>query len=198
MILVIVLAVGTIAFDVYQKKKENAIIDNLTQLIINKKYKEFDDIIDSPEIKKHFAKFNHLFLKLNKEILVNNTDKAESIMKQLEEAKLSSRQKEAFYSKAFYYFVAKEDKENATKYHDLYMASCKNNRGEIDRVHDVAINKGYKYLDKTISQLENADDTKKIQLYSLISTMYENKGENEKSEEYLAKLKELIDKISAK
>lgn len=198
MIIIIVIAAATIGYDIYLKKKENEVVNNLTRLIVNKQYKQFDEIIDSKDVKKYFAKFNHLFLKLNKEVLVNNTEKAEQIMEQLNATKLSNRQKEAFYSKAFYYFIAKEDDNQAKKYHDLYMSSCKNNKEDIDCVFNTMVEKGYKYLDTTLQKLQGANQTTQIQLYSLISTMYENKGDIQKAEEYTDKLKDLIDKISKK
>lgn len=195
-IIVIVLAMLTLLYDIYNKKKEKETIDRLTQLLVQQQYQQFDEIVDTIQVRKYFAQFNHLFLKLNKEILANNTEKAEQLMDQLLTIKLSNRQKEAFYSKAFYYFVAKKDYEMVKEYHQRYMNECKNNKEEIDRVYDTIIAKGYRYLDASLQQLANASKPVQIQLYSLIATMYENKNDKQRAEQYTAKLKQLIDEFA--
>ena len=104
-----------------------------------------------------------------------------------DEVRLNSEQKEAVYSQAFDYYLATGDKKKTRKYHKAIMEmnpkdpSLKNS---IDRMYDIYVKDGYRYLEDTLEELEQVNEDAVPLLEGMIASMYKNKGDQEKYQEY--------------
>ena len=194
-IVAIVVTVLSIIIKGIRTSKQNALAGKLAELLMNKKYKEFDELINSDETNKTLPAFNITFLKLNEAIIQNNDKKVASVLADEKIAKFANSDKNLVYQKAFFYYINKKDKDNTTKYYELLKEMNSKDLMSIDRMYDTYIKDGYEYLDITLSQLDKAEtDEEKIQLYLLISNMYANKKDDENVNKYLKMAEELVNK----
>jgi hypothetical protein len=165
---------------------QNKKVNELATLLMQGKYDEFDKLIDSNNYKNKLPILNYFYLKLNKAIILKNAASIEEILNDNNLDKLSNKEKDILYKRAFYYYLNEKDKNKTQKYYELIKQLNRNDFITIDRLYDTYINNGYKYLDDTLKQLSLAkDDNTKAQLELLLSNMYANKKDKDNVEKYL-------------
>jgi len=159
--------------------------NQLTTMLLNKEFEEFDRLINEKKTKFFVPVFNSLMLQLHKAIMLNDKAEIKSIMKKLNFIKMNEKQKTFFYSKAFSYYISNKDHSNVEKYYKL-ISSCEETPAKryIEMVYDTVVQHGYKYIDDAKILLKNANDEDKINIHLLIANMYENMGDMAQAKAY--------------
>jgi hypothetical protein len=111
--IVVIITVAFLGFDLYIKKQRKKLINKLIQLLISTDFKEFDELIDSNQVKRLIPFFNLKLLEFNSAILRKNKDEARKVFDNLQNKKMSKRQTIEFYGKALNYFIQERDEMRA-------------------------------------------------------------------------------------
>lgn len=111
--IVVIITVAFLGFDLYIKKRRKKLINKLIQLLISTDFKEFDELIDSNQVKRLIPFFNLKLLEFNSAILRKNKDEARKVFDNLQNKKMSKRQTIEFYGKALNYFIQERDEMRA-------------------------------------------------------------------------------------
>lgn len=185
-ILILILAfIITLIYQSIVNKKERDAANKATLLLYNKKFDEFDEFMNTKEARKSIRRFNYCFLRLNEAIYKNNDKEIALIYKEFDDIHMNNQQAITLYTNLFTYFIETKNESKAKEvYSKIKKIKNVSNIYSIDRLYNIHIDKGYKYLDDTIKELNNADDINKPILESLISIMYENKGDTENAKKY--------------
>lgn len=184
-IILIIIAVVTFGFNLYLNHNKNKILDELSRLIAQKKFKEYESRLDSPEVQRYFPSFNLKYMRLSAAVLQGHHDQIKKGYLSLLEEKMTEKQKNEVYIKGFNYFLSVEDYEMCEKFHDLVMTlKNQNAKREIERVYDIMVLKGDKYLDALLDENEKMDERARGINEYLISLIYENQGNIELAKKY--------------
>lgn len=179
--------IGVVLFIVlsflYRKQKQQ-IIDKLTGYLVIGDIDNFDSLYNSKKTKIFVNRFNLDLVVLNKYIIENNKGLINKKLKEFDKYRLNNKQKEALYKKAFYYYVGIEDKDNSKEYFERIEKLKITDIDNIERIFDVYINDGNKYLEKTLEEVNFLPISKKSALESMISRMYYNVEDYTNAEKY--------------
>ena len=145
------------------------------------------------------SKFNLRYIDLSKAIMEADEKQIESCVSELEKLPLTINQKSEIYSRCFYYYLSSENYHNAKIYYKKnYDLDPDKYNYEMDRLYDIYIKKGNKYLDDTLEEFENAEMENKAKCAALLSKIYENMNDKTKADEYLDFAAKYIEDLSAK
>ena len=183
--------IADFGMQILQKRKRNRLLDTVSTLLAEKKFDEFNELIDSPEAQKSFPVYNRLFLKLNEAFLKEDKTAIDKAFKEFNGLRMNKVQQEALYKRGFYYYMSAEDKENTRMYYDLLSQMSIKDQETIDVMYDTYILKGYRYLEQIRKQCDDAIGDQKMPFYALLADMYHNKGEEDKAKEYEALIKDV-------
>lgn len=173
-----------------QKNEKNKIEDELVGALLKKDYKKFDQLIDSEDAQRRIAPFNRYYMKLNAAILRNKN--IDAVLESFEKIKMNQAQKNELYSKAFGYYVEKENKEKSSYYKDKILNDTKSEslHEMANRMYSIYIDKSDMYLDILLKENESLTGAKKASNDALLAKIYENKKDNVNQEKYLNQFKE--------
>ena len=165
--------------------KKRSLYNQLVEYAASKRFKEFDALIETKMSRFLFNPFSIDYLKLNKEILANDTKAIDKMFTSITGHRLNLKQKQEIYSKGFNDNIGIENYAKAKEFLDLVhtLNNAQMDR-EMDRIYDIYALKGYKYLDEILEETSEMPDTYKGVNEFLISLMYENKGDKKKAAEY--------------
>ena len=184
-VFVIIAIVAVALLTIAEKFVARNIEQKLNYFLYNKDFKSYDKLRNQFVTKYLFNPFNLKFSDLNRYGIEGNIEKFEETIHEFNQMRLNKNQKEAVYTKAFYYFMMKKDLENADRYyHYLKDLDRPEIMGNIEVFHDTFIEKGHTYLEQTLTALENANEVEKADLESIIAQMYDNMGDKEKAMQY--------------
>ena len=183
---------------IFSRKKRSDLMNRLTGLLAEKKFREFDELIDAPGTRKAFPVFNLYFLKLNEAFLKEDEKEIRKAFDSFNDLRMNKVQKEALYKKGFYYYLSMEDKKNTGVYYGLLKELGIRDQETIDIMYDTYILNGYQYLDKIQKQCDEAQGENKTAFYALLSDLYRNKGDEEKAKEYEDLVADVIEKAKEK
>ena len=180
----IVIAIGSsLVMNLMKKKIYNDLVESLQK----QDYKTFDELIKSSKVKFFFPPFNIDYIKLNRYILAEDRNNTDKMFETLVKHRLNKKQKQEVYMKGFNYYISLDIKPKAKEFYDLVktLDNAQIQR-ETDRLYDTYVLNGYKYLDEMLDELDEVEETYRGPNEYLISLMYKNKGDEEKSKEYIA------------
>ncbi|HPW53919.1 MAG TPA: hypothetical protein PK631_06050 [Erysipelotrichaceae bacterium] len=182
MIVMIVLSIViTIITKYITVKLERQLIDR----IVKKDYQGFDELIKSKKVRYLIKPFNVDFMKLNVAILKEDKKQTDEMFDYFDTVKPSRLQKEAVYTKGFYYYLTNERYDKVEKYYNLLQTvQTKKPNFEVERAYDVFVKNGHQYLEQTLEELKAAEDFAKPVLEGLIARMYENKKDSRMAKKY--------------
>lgn len=170
-----------IAFNFIKRQK----YAKLVNLITTQKYDEFDNQIESGFVKFVFGPYVKDYLKLNRAIVAADAKMIDERFAEIIKHRLNTKQKQDIYMKGFNYYVSLENPAKTKEYLDLvHTLSNEQIKKEADRIYDIYILKGHKYLDELLEETADMQDMYKGVNEFLISLMYENMGEKKKAQEY--------------
>ena len=183
--LVVSFVIGSI-IDIYFIKKRKKLTKELNDLLFNKQFKEYDDLLANNTM--YFKAFNFQMLRLQKEMATNNYAEVVEICKKTNEAKLNENQSIMINNIAFNYFMSNKHYTDAKKaLEHLAIYKDKNIYKECLMLYEIFVEKTYKYIEKLESELNEADDVKINRYLFLLSEMYKNKNDIKTANEYLNK-----------
>lgn len=198
--IVVVLAI-VIAFIISTLKKSQ--YQKIVMSLQLKDRKEFNELLNNKLTKFLFPAIFLDNLRLSDAIMRDNKGEVSKLLEKITKQKLSSKDKERVYSQAYNYYLSINDKGNCTEwYNKIQNLSNDRLRLEVDKTYNIYVEKGYKYLDEMLEQVEEMDPKNAGVNEFLISLMYQNKGDavNAKKYKKLSEehLKALDEEIKAK
>ena len=193
-VLIVLIFLADILWQMYRNKKRDAFFNELSHFLAVKDFDAFDKLIEDKKVKRLFPPYNIAFLKLNEALIKGNAKQIDQAFEQFD-GPMNKIQKEALYRKAFIYYVEVEDKDKAKNYYDLLKQLNPKDQLSLDATFDTYINKGYRYLEPSLEEIEKLNEEEKIPYAVLIAEMYRNKKENDKAEEYEKIVSEYTEKL---
>lgn len=190
-VIFVIVLIGQFIYQILLTKKRKQIEENITNSIIQGNFHEFHKIIDQRETCKYIPIFNRLYLKMNVAFLQGDDNKLNETFDLMRKMKLSVKQKEDVFSKAFNYYVEKGDKKKSEYYKDQILEISKNVglRTLTKKTYSVMIEKSDEYLQQLLKENEELKGNKRLSSDILLSKIYENKGDEILAKKYLDQYK---------
>lgn len=183
--LIIACTVFILFFFIIENVLMRRISNQLTMYSYNREFDKYDVLRHKWITLYLFKPFNLNFMDLNVAILSANKAEIDQCFSKLEKIRMNKKQKELVYNRGFYYYVLIQEKEKAKRF---YYLLCDGNEANVSKdvlvFYDTFIEKGFQYLDEVKELLKTCSADQQADLESLLSKMYENKGERELSEKY--------------
>lgn len=182
LIIAIILAIVIVVSFQMMKKHEYQKLLNMLQ------YKDLGPLeseCETAKVKILFDKYSIDYLKLNAYVIHGDEKKIDQQFTRMFKLKLTEKRNEDLTMKAFNYYVGIENKQKAKECLDRINAlKNKQMQAESERVYNIFMDKGYKYLEEMESGLKDFPESKRGVNEYLVSVMYENKGDKQKASEY--------------
>lgn len=170
---------------IIEKIVSKTIATKLAESIYAGDFVTYDKLRNSKLTRYLFRPFNLEFSDLNKALIQGDIQEIEKSLEKLEKIRMNKRQKETLYTKVFYYYVLKQQKEGATKYYHLIKDLEKEDiMKDVNIFYDTFIMEGHEYLDELLEALTTIPDDSRADYESIVSKMYENKGDKENARKY--------------
>ncbi len=187
-IFVIVLLIG---MPLARRVVSNALEDPLLQ----GDFAAFDRRIGKWYTKIFIPPYNRDYLTLNRDLMEGDRDTIDAMFEHFDHVNLNKKQKQDVYLRGLEYYVSRENAALADKYYELVKGLGDEDLTQYaDRLYDIYFKKGWKYLDEMLEEVSSgslADDAqKRLETYSMISAMYQNKGDEKKSKQYVKKIED--------
>lgn len=189
----IILTVGYLILFTYKRKQ---ITNKAFTFIKNKNYSDLDNLCKKKSANFFLKPFELYRIKLISAASKGDDKEIANRYKAFDSLRMSKKEKENIYSDAYFWFVSKNNMEEAKKYYLLLEEiGDYNNKFSIQCSYNTFVEHGYKYLDDAIIRYNMANDALKVSLASLISSMYLNKGDKENATKYDNLTKDIINKL---
>lgn len=164
---------------------KKAVYLKLNRLLVNQDYKAFNEFINSKYCKFFISKIENLNYRLNSSFLRNNRKDIDECFDELLKHRLPTKYKNQLYMQALNYYVGINDKNKSKEYLDLVNGLANEQlKLEANILYDVYIEKSDKYLDLLLKRLEMQEPMFSGVDEFLISLIYKNKGDFQKSKHY--------------
>ena len=196
-IIVIIIIFIIIAMLIASLKKK--IAHDILESIQCNDHKEFNIILNKKITKFLFPAAYLDSLRLNEAMITNNIVEVDRLLEKLSKIKLSQSDKEKIYTQAYNYYLSIKNYKKCHYWHDK-IHELKNDHiiNEIDKTYDIYVNKGYKYLDEMLNELDNLEPEKRGVNEFLISLMYKNKNDKQNALKYEKISKEHLKQFAKK
>ncbi len=180
--IVVVIAIG-IAVTLAVVKKN--ISHKIVMAVESGNHDDFNLILDKKITKFLFPAAYLDSLRLNEAMIRNDVNEIDRLLEKLNKIKLSEKDKEKIYTQAYNYYLSVKSYKKCGIWHDKIM-ELKNDRliNEIDKSYNIYVEKGYKYLDEMLAELEYMEENNRGINEFLISLMYKNKGDKQNAAKY--------------
>lgn len=175
-------------------KTKEKLLKELNNLLSNEKFDEFDQLIDSKDVMKHFPPYNISYMKLNKAMIQNNPSAINKAFGSFK-FKMNDIQKETVYKRGFYYYLGIEDKRRTDYFYNRLKDMNIKDKISLDIMYDTYIEKGYRYLDEVLANISNLSKEAQAPYIAIIADMYRNKGDKKNADEYEKKAEEYINQL---
>ena len=192
---VLMFIVYSIILSYYRKKITKKAFD----LIKAQKGPQLDELLLKKSTNFFLKPFELYRLKLINAANKGNQNEVANRYAAFDTLRMNKAEKENIYSDAYFYFMSRQDCERATKYYKLLdEIGDYSNKFNIQCSYNTFIEHEYKYLDDALVRYNSSNETQKISLASLISSMYANKGDKQNADKYDAIAKKGVEKIRKK
>lgn len=182
---IIASAVFMILFLIAENILIKHISNRLSMYCFHRKFEEYNQLRNQWYTLYLFKAFNLKFMDLNAAILQGNQDEIKKRINELEKIRMNRKQKNLVYSRVFYYYILTQEKEQAQKYYYLLCNGQEENMPkDILIFYNTFIEEESKYLEEVLDLLKTCDMDQRADLESLLSKIYENKGELELADQY--------------
>lgn len=112
-IVVVFTMIIILGFDFYVKRQRKTFINKLVNLLVNKDFNDFYDLLNSKQAKTLLSLFDLKLLEFNAATLDQKEEKANKVFESLQNKKMTGYQTIEFYGKALIYFIEKKDAMHA-------------------------------------------------------------------------------------
>ena len=182
----IVLVVIFIIFVLFLEFEKRTIFKKLRYYLATNDFDAYYKTINSMLTKYLYPKYNRLYMTLNGYLFQKNYSEAQKLFEEMLSMHVNKKQRKDLVLKAFNYYIERKDKDHAkAMLEEIDTWDADTQKEEAHRMYDIFILKKYSYIEEMEEQLKNASDFNKGMLAYLLSAQYENKGDMEKSKEYL-------------
>lgn len=199
MIIIVILLLIFLAaegvYQLYRRNIKNLVEQKLMSLVMTGKFKEFDEYVETTEVKRALPSFNVEYIKMNAAIMANNGKKFEKSLEALTSRKLNDKQKREVYLNGFNYYIDKNDKKNSQKYKNLLLSVSgidSNLVKYVNRLYDIKVEKKSDSLQELLSELESNEVKNKASHYLLIAEIYKNLNDDSNYKKYIEMYQEIM------
>ena len=169
-------------------------IQRMTNLLQLHEYELYDQIRNGRITMFVVPHVNLRYFDLTKAILKNDVKSADKLMEIFKSLKMTRKQKENIYCRAFYFYLSNKQYEQSSMCHDEIMnINNASSQAEIDLLYHVYVLKDDLYLEDLLAQYEKVDSENKANVAGLIAEIYSNKNDKENYNKYLNVVKEELD-----
>lgn len=176
--------IAGLAITIYILKK--ARFQKMLLALQTQNFDDFFELTNKTSSKYLFPRFNLEYLKLNAYILKGDSKKIAESFDFIFTMRMSQKQKDDVYMKAFNYYVSLEDKKKTKELIEI-IETFKNEalKREARTIYDIFILKKANYVEAMENDLPNMDNAQKGITEYLLSVQYTNINNKKKAEEYL-------------
>ncbi len=200
-ILMIIAIVAVVGWELAMFLLKRYYLNRLMNDMLKGQFDDFDSLVDSFLVKNSVPPFNREYMKLNRFELAGNSKKAEEMYNLLKTRRLNDAQKAEVYSKAFNFFLSKQNKDE-TRFYLEEVKKLANIDDETKKVYqrgyDVLIEKKTDLLDELLQETEEMEEMMRGTNEYLISEIYRNLGKGNMAKKYMDLSKQHIEMLTKK
>lgn len=164
----------------------------LGNYLYNGDFDNFEKLINKWYVRYIIYPFNIDFLKLNKALLSSNDVEINQCFNGFNKVKMTDKQAEAVYQKAFYYYLQTDSKNKLKEYYELISKlEDKHLLNSIEDIYKVYVLKDNTLLEKYLEKYNNNNnDTNAL---FIIYNIYKNMNDSENYHKYLDIFNKLLE-----
>lgn len=157
-------------------------LSKLSNLLLNDRFDEFYELIDSKKAKLLIPVFNREYLLLNSYILKKNEDKVKETYNVIFNMKLSKKQERVIYLEAFNYYCNSSDKEMIDKiYNHIQSFDEEEIKKDNKRIYDICVLKQANHIEE---MEEEYSQTGNKSIAMMLYLQYKNINDKENMKKY--------------
>lgn len=151
-------------------------------------------VLDGPVAKIVYPRYNQLYMRLNAQMCLADTDASRRTIDEMLELNSSDKQRLVLLLRAFNFFVEQEDYERAGELlEELREKASPEQLAGCERTYAIFAEKSSAYVDQMEAELKDATGAERTTLLYLLSVQYENKGDVKRANEYLEQVRNVFE-----
>ena len=151
-------------------------------------------LLERPVVKLVYPRYNQLYMRLNAQMCLDNTQEARRIIEEMLGLKTSDEQRLVLLVRAFNFFVEQEDFDRARELlEELRQKADSEQLAECERTYAIFAEKSSAYVDQMEAELREASGPERTRLLYLLSVQYENRGDDRRAREYLDRVQDAFE-----
>lgn len=192
---IIVLVVAFVAL-IYVEVQKRAMFAKLEHYMGDQDYESCIALLDKPLMRILYPAYNYLFMRLNVYMAMGDNENATRVIARMLPLRMSKQQELALAAKAFTFYVEVEDKKGAGDMLGRIEALGSHEQAVASRqTYEIFLDGSSEYIEEMEGALEGAPLAEQARLCHLLALQYENRGERERSEEYLARAERALKEV---
>lgn len=197
--LIILMVLVELGLTIYRRGNVAKLSNQATRLMLEGKFQELNDYVDSKPFARNFPLYNRLFLKLNAAMLQDSRPKVVEIMREMEQIKMVQKQKAAYYSLLIQYFMIHNAKNETRKYIDLLAQLPKQEArvAMVERSYKIIYENDNSFKEELEQELKDHPQKTQLNAYLLIQ-IYQRLNDQEKVQYYTNMIQEAVGKYAQK
>jgi|GEM_PF-5734707 len=183
---IVVITIISVLSAFYVKQEQEKISDQLTKMLLNKQYAEFDKMVESSKVKRYIEPFNLDFLKLNAAMMLDNAQQVHHQFDYILSKSLTEKQLYSVCIRTMDWCIANDDKK--------YCGKCLNQINRLKGyektkeltavIYRVVIEQKSTDLNDLLNKADQLPNQQRVIYEYLISMIYEQLGNKEASKKY--------------
>ena len=190
---IIVVALCVISL-VYTEVQKRLIFSRYEKLFEKGDFEGCLRVLDGPVAKIVYPRYNQLYMRLNAQMCLADTDASRRTIDEMLELSSSDKQRLVLLLRAFNFFVEQEDYERAGELlEELREKASPEQLAGCERTYAIFAEKSAAYVDQMEAELKDATGPERTTLLYLLSVQYENKGDVKRANEYLEQVRNVFE-----
>lgn len=190
---IIVVALCVISL-VYTEVQKRLIFSRYEMLFEKGDFESCLRVLDGPVAKIVYPRYNQLYMRLNAQMCLADTDASRRTIDEMLELNSSDKQRLVLLLRAFNFFVEQEDYERAGELlEELREKASPEQLAGCERTYAIFAEKSSAYVDQMEAELKDATGAERTTLLYLLSVQYENKGDVKRANEYLEQVRNVFE-----
>lgn len=190
---IIVVALCVISL-VYTEVQKRLIFSRYEKLFEKGDFEGCLRVLDGPVAKIVYPRYNQLYMRLNAQMCLADTDASRRTIDEMLELNSSDKQRLVLLLRAFNFFVEQEDYERAGELlEELREKASPEQLAGCERTYAIFAEKSSAYVDQMEAELKDATGAERTTLLYLLSVQYENKGDVKRANEYLEQVRNIFE-----
>ena len=190
---IIVVALCVISL-VYTEVQKRLIFSRYEKLFEKGDFEGCLRVLDGPVAKIVYPRYNQLYMRLNAQMCLADTDASRRTIDEMLELNSSDKQRLVLLLRAFNFFVEQEDYERAGELlEELREKASPEQLAGCERTYAIFAEKSSAYVGQMEAELKDATGAERTTLLYLLSVQYENKGDVKRANEYLEQVRDVFE-----